>query len=176
MSVEPGKLEQAVKDAEKPDLTLAMEIAQYVREELQRMETLVTDQVRAARNDNAKTVKRIDDLETAFENLKKDLQHTRVERADKELREAEARYMIAKQHKDGLSTQEKIEVSRAMDERLSAVERAQLEKRRAFWDKVLPGVTTALIISIVAPVGLAVFIGILVFILRALGIDVQLPP
>ena len=174
MTIDDPRLKELEK-SDKPDMTIAMELAQYVRDELQKMEDQVAEQIRQAINMNAQTVKRIEDMEKAFGDLKQDLQHTRVERADKELREAEARYRIAKEHKDGLSTQEKIEVNKAMDDRLSALDRARAERRRAFWDKVIPSVTTALIISVVAPVGLAFFIAVLVFILRALGIEVQLP-
>jgi hypothetical protein len=175
MSINDPNLIKQIQNTGNPDLNLALEIAQSIRDDMQKMETQVAEQIRTAINMNAQTVKRIEDMEKAFGDLKQDLQNTRAERADKELREAEARYMIAKQQKDGLSTQEKIEVGKAMDERLSAVERARVEKRRAFWDKVFPSVTTALIISVVAPVGLAFFIAVLVFILRALGIEVQLP-
>ena len=174
MTLEP-RMEKAAENAEKPDLAVAMELARYVKEELQQLESRIDEQMRQVSNANALTVKRMGEIESAFDLLKKDLQHTRIERADKEVREAEARLRIARDHKDGLSTQEKIEVNKAVEDRLSADQKARAEKRRAFWDKVIPGVTTALIISIVAPVGLGLFIVVLAFILRALGIEVQLP-
>jgi hypothetical protein len=176
MTIDDPKLAQVLEKADKLDVTLAVELASYMKQEIQKLEAHVADQVRTAVNANAQTVKRFDEMEAAFKNLKLDLEQTRMNRANMELREAEARYKIALDHKDGLSTQEKIEVKKTLEDQLTDRERVRAEQRRTWWrEKILPGVTTALIISIVAPVGLALFIAILIFVLRALGLEVQFP-
>ena len=176
MTIDDPKLVKHLEKAERLDVTLAIEIANYVKDEIEKLEQHVADQVRAAINANAQTVKRIDEMETTFKNLKQDLEKTRIDRAEKEIREAEARLKIALEHKGTFSTSEKLEVQKAMDQRLTDLERDRAARRRTFWqDKVLPGVTTALIISIVAPVGLGFLIAVLIFILRSLGVEVQTP-
>lgn len=176
MTIDDPNLVKHLEKAEHLDVALAIEIANYVKQEMGKLEEQVAAQVREANNANAQTVKRIDELESSFRNLKQDLEKTRIDRAEKEIKEAEARLKIAIEHKDGLSTQEKIELKKALDDRLIDLERDRAEKRRIWWrERVLPGVTTALIISIVAPVGLGFFIAVLIFILRALGVEVQFP-
>lgn len=176
MTIDDPKLAQVLEKAEKLDVTLAVELANYMKQEILMLETHLADQVRAAINANAQTVKRIDEMESAFRNLKQDLENTRIDRAEREIKEAEARLRIALEHKDGLSTQEKIEVKKTLEDQLTDRERVRAEQRRTWWrEKVLPGVTTALIISVVAPVGLGFFIAILVFVLRSLGLEIQFP-
>jgi hypothetical protein len=186
MTIDP-ELASILEKSDKLDVALAVEIASYVREEMhkidegmtdkmKRIEERISEQVRTAINANASTVRRLNELENAFTGLKKDLEHTRIERAEKEIKEAEARLKIAIEHKDGLSTQEKIEVKKAMDERMDARDQERARARRTWWhERVVPNVVAALIISVVAPVGLGTFIAVLVFILRALGVEIQLP-
>lgn len=165
-----------VDGSERPDMAIATQIAEYFRDEIKQLEERLGARISEAVNANAATVKRMNELEGALQELRSGLESTRIARADKELREAEARYKIALEQKDSLSTQEKIQVGQVVEDRLAAAARIRTERWRAFWDKVLPSVTTGLIMIIVGPVALAFFIAILVFVLRALGVAVQFPP
>lgn len=171
MTIEP----KPVDGSEKPDLALAMQIGEYFHKEIENLEQRLGARISEAVNANAKTVGRMEELEAQFSTLKDDLNRRASDRADKDVAEARARYEIALQHKVGLDTQEKIDVSKMMEDRESAARRARADRWRAFWDKVTPGVASAMILSVVIPVWLALVILILVFILRALGIEVQLP-
>ena len=164
-----------VPDSEKPAMGLAIELAQFVKDEMGKLERAVRDQVSTALQANAQTVQRIDQLEGSFHQLKSDLEARAVERVDKDLREAEALYLIAREQSDRLSTQEKIEVVQLVEDRQLAAKKARTDYWRGFWDKILPSITTALILAVLVPVWLAIVIGILAFILRALGIQVPLP-
>lgn len=164
-----------VEGSEKPELAIAAQIGVYFHQEMEKLEEKLGARISEAVNLNAKTVGRMNELEGAFGELKRDLLHTRQDRADKEVREAEARYKIALEHKDNLSTQERIEVGQVVEDKLSAAQRARAEKWRAFWDKITPSIATAMILAVIIPVWLAFVILILAFVLRALGIEVQLP-
>lgn len=177
MGKEPNteQLQQQVDETEKPDLRLAMEIAQYVREEMKKMELMVSEQVRAATQATGTTVKRIEDLEGTFRQLQQDLEQRAAERANKDVLEAQARYQIALAHKDNLSTQERIEVGKVVQDQLTAARRARQDYWRAVLDKIVPNIMTGLVMMILGPVFLGLFIAMLIFILRSLGIAVPFP-
>jgi hypothetical protein len=162
-------------DPGNPQLTLAMELAQFVKEEIGNMETRVSAQIGEAMNTNAATVKRMGELESSVKNLELNLERRAEDRANKEVAEAAARYKIALDHKGVLDTQEKIEVGRMVEDRLAADKKARAIYLRGLYDKVLPNVVTGVVMIVVGPVALGIFIAILVFILRALGIDVPFP-
>lgn len=174
MTVDPN-LEKNVEDTGRPDLTLALEIANFVREELRNMETHLNEQLRVAMQATTATVKRIEMLEGSFQHLNDDLQRRAAERADKDVMEAQARLQIAQAHKDGLSTQEKIDVTKLMEDRDLADRKERANRRRAFWDKITPNIASAMILAVLIPVWLAFVILVLVFVLRALGVQVQFP-
>jgi hypothetical protein len=163
-----------VEGTENPNLGLAMELAKYVHAEFEKMEERLGNEVRKAINANAGAIRRLDNLEKRFEHLQLDLEQARHDRVDKEVKEREALYRIAQEHKSTLSTQDRINV--AVDDRLSAKARARAERWRAVWDRVLPNVITGLALIVMGPIVLALFIGILVFVLQAMGVEVQFPP
>lgn len=164
-----------VPDSEKPGLGLAMELAQFVKDEMQKLDRSVKEQVGAALQANAQTVKRIEGLEGSVRDLKTGLEARAVERVEKDYQEAEARYILARQQRDKLSTQEKIEVNQLLENRDAARKKARADWWRAQWDKITPNILSAMILAVLIPVWLAFVIVILAFVLRALGIAVQLP-
>lgn len=188
MTIDPNNssIPESVPESEKPGLSLAMELAQFVKEEIQKLDRSVQEQVQTAiqANDeqvrvalqaNAATVKRIDGLEGSVRALKGDLETRAMERVDKDFREAEARYILAREQRDRLSTQEKIEVRQLVEDRDTAAKKARTDYWRAFWDKIAPGIVTAMILAVLIPVWLAIVIAILGGVLRALGVQIPLP-
>ena len=171
MTIDP-KNDPEINDSERKDLSLAMELAHYVKEELQKLDRSVQDQVRTALQANAATVRRIDNLEGSVNSLKTDLEARAYERVDKDFREAEARYILAREQKDRLSTQEKIQVQDILEDRETAARKARADRWRALFDKITPNIASAMILAVLIPVWLAIVIAILIFILRALGIAV----
>src|SRR5689334_8650688 len=79
--------ETVVDGSEKPDMSIATQIAEYFRVEMEKLELRLGERIGQAVNLNATTVGRMNQLEGAFEELKQDLKQTRLDRADKEVKE-----------------------------------------------------------------------------------------
>ena len=159
-----------VPDDKKPDLTLAMELAQYMKEEMGKFEKSVREQVGAALQANAQTVKRIEGIEGQFQAFRGELDQRATERADKDYREAEARFLLAKEQKDRLTTQEKIDVNQLLEDREASARKARADRWKARLEKWAENAAGAMILAITVPVGLAIVVVILRFILSVLGI------
>ena len=168
-------LQKKMDEAERPDLAMAMELAGMFHEELDRVSQSISNQIGQAVNLNAQTARRVTELEEQLKRFIQESEKTRYNRAEKELKEAEARYLIAREHKEGLSTDEKIQAVKIVEDRLAIAERERREKQKARLDDLVQSAIKTAVNAVIGVMTLALFTGLILLVGRALGLVVQLP-
>ena len=174
--IDKKKLDKKIKEADSPPLAMLMEFAESFHNEIGELKEFVKQQVGVAINLNSTTVARFNELEGRFDALQFDLKQRSVERAEMEFKEKKAAYEIAKDHRDGLSTQERIEAGKIAEDRMAAAEAARKAEWRRKIDELLFSGLKAAIGAIVAVIALALFTTIILAIARQLGLVIQFPP
>lgn len=172
------------KDIRNPELKKLLDDNPPFNSETAMRIILVVDNVlnimrRETGNDNALLTRRVIGIEEGIDGLRRELQNERISRNQTELLQAERAVEMAKK-RIGLTTDAKLEVRRIFEESLregvteeiEEVEEKRTKERKRWWnERVLPGLTTALIAAIVVPIGLALFILIIRLIAKAFGLE-----
>ena|GEM_PF-3152446 len=115
------------------------------------------------------------DIDKQIAALKTSIESRAQERAVAEVVEARQRLEIAEQRANSLSTQERIQVKEMFAEQADQESKQRAQKRREFWDKVLPNIATGLIMVFAAPIALALMAAILIFLANVFKIPIPPP-
>ena len=140
---------------------------------------VVSTSLELFQRDTAKTYAAIQDrfvtIDSQIAALKTSIESRAQARAEAELVEARQRLEMAEQRVNSLSTQERIQVKAMFAEQADLESKQRVQKRKEFWDKVLPNVATGLIMVFAAPMALALMAAILIFLAGVFKIPIATP-
>lgn len=166
------KKNDETKDINSNELSIAMEVVQYVHAELAQFKSDVQEQINTAVNLSAGTAKRITLLEGKFEELKNGLEQRNRERVYLERKQAEANLRIVREHEDKLSTGERLEASKIAEAKITEMEQAQKARRTAFLEDLWKGVIKGIANAIAIPIALGLVAIIVLFLARVFQIPI----
>lgn len=118
---------------------------------------------------------RFKDIDNQILALKTSIESRAQERANAEVVVARQQLAIAEERAGSLSTQERMQVKEMFAEHADFESKQRAQKRREFWDKVMPNVATGLIMVLAAPITLAVLAGIIIFLARVFQVQITPP-
>lgn len=161
------------KNINSPELSIAMEVVQYIHAELEQFKTAVQEQINTAVNLNAGTSKRMSELEGKFESLKSGLERRNRERVHLERKQAEANLKIVREHEDKLDTGERLEVGKIAEAKVAELERLKKVEQQAFLLDLKRSIIKGVANAIAIPIALGLVVAIVVFLARVF--QVQIP-
>lgn len=178
MTKQSDELKQIIKDAHELDAKTAAQVLVVVDNSLESFEEQIEEFRKQIRETNATVLKRILDTDASILKLADSLSQYRLERNTSEVEKAKKDLEIA-ERRAVLSTQEKLVLKEVVGDELKI--KAELEaaekkrKRHEFWAKVAPSVMTALILTFVVPISLALVAAIIIFLASVFQIQIPVP-